>query len=141
MNTYSNISYIGTLFNVRCIQDSGLFRVRFRQDSLYYVSCRKDCPTRSPKKNVSEPRCCGRINSYCSTSGRCRVNFVTNPVISHNRIRDIFQNIYRGRCDRDRMAVTEILLKVALNTITLTQLFTKYLMITSGKRFYYIINE
>jgi hypothetical protein len=27
-------------------------------------------------KNESKPRCCERINSYCSTSGRCRVNFV-----------------------------------------------------------------
>ena len=33
MDTYSNISYIGTSFNVQFIKDSGLFRVRFRQVS------------------------------------------------------------------------------------------------------------
>jgi len=25
----------------------------------------------------------GRVNSSCSTSGTCRVTFVTNPVIGH----------------------------------------------------------
>ena len=33
------ISYIGTLYKVRFIQDSSLFRVKFRQVSLY-VYCR-----------------------------------------------------------------------------------------------------
>jgi len=36
--------------------------------------------------------------------------------------------------------IAEILLKVALNTITLTLIFTRYLMITNGKRLYYIFN-
>ena len=28
-------------------------------------------------------RCSGRVGSICSTSDTCRINLVTNPVISH----------------------------------------------------------
>jgi hypothetical protein len=30
-----------------------------------------------------ELKCSGRIRSSCSTSSTCRINLVTNPVISH----------------------------------------------------------
>jgi biotin transporter BioY len=36
----------------------------------------------------SSSRCSGRVSSSCSTSGTCRVNIVTNPVISHERGKD-----------------------------------------------------
>jgi hypothetical protein len=34
-------------------------------------------------KGDFELRCSGRVNSSCSSSGTCRVNLVTNPVINH----------------------------------------------------------
>ena len=37
----------------------------------------------NPTKNRNELRCSGRVSSPCSTSGTCRVNIVTKPVISH----------------------------------------------------------
>jgi hypothetical protein len=37
----------------------------------------------SPLKTGVELRCFGRISSYNSTSGTCRVNLVTNPVIGY----------------------------------------------------------
>ena len=45
----------------------------------------KDRVTRTPLKTGGELRCSGRVVHYCSTSGTCHVNLVTNPVmiISH----------------------------------------------------------
>ena len=50
----------------------------------------KDRVIRTPLKTEGELRCSGRVNSFCSTSGTCRVNLVTNSVISHATIsRDV----------------------------------------------------
>ena len=43
----------------------------------------KDRTTRTPLKTGGELACSGRVSSFCSTSGTCRVTLVTNPVISH----------------------------------------------------------
>jgi hypothetical protein len=44
--------------------------------------------TRTPLQTGGEFRCSGRVNSSGSTSDTCRVNLVTNPVISHERGED-----------------------------------------------------
>jgi hypothetical protein len=46
----------------------------------------KDRVIRTPLKTEGELRCSGTVNSSCSTSGTCRVNLVTNSVISHATI-------------------------------------------------------
>jgi len=43
----------------------------------------KDRVTRSPLKTGGELKCSGRVSRSCSTSGTCRVNLITIPVISH----------------------------------------------------------
>ena len=50
----------------------------------------KDRVIRTPLKTEGELRCSGMVNSSCSTSDTCRVNLVTNSVISHATIsRDV----------------------------------------------------
>ena len=44
--------------------------------------------TQIPLKNGGELRCAGRVISSCSTSGTRRVNLITNPVISHERVKN-----------------------------------------------------
>ena len=44
----------------------------------------KDRVTRTSLKTGDELECSGMVGSSCSTSDTCRVNLVTNPVISHN---------------------------------------------------------
>ena len=48
----------------------------------------KDRITRTPLKTRGELMCSSRSSSSCSTSDTCRVNLVTNPVISHERGKD-----------------------------------------------------
>jgi hypothetical protein len=48
----------------------------------------KDRITRTPLKTGGELMCSSRSSSSCSTSDTCRVNLVTNPVISHERGKD-----------------------------------------------------
>ena len=43
----------------------------------------KDRVTRTPLKTGGELGCFKKVSSSCSTSDTCRVNLVTNPVISH----------------------------------------------------------
>jgi hypothetical protein len=45
--------------------------------------------TRFPLKTGRELRCSGRISSSCFISGTRRVNLVTNPVLSHERGKDL----------------------------------------------------
>jgi hypothetical protein len=47
-----------------------------------------DRVTRTPLKTGGELRCFGKVSSSCSTSGTCRINLVTNPVISHEWEKD-----------------------------------------------------
>jgi hypothetical protein len=49
----------------------------------------KDRVTRAPLRTVGELMCSGRVRSSCSTSGTRRVNLVTNPVISHERRKEL----------------------------------------------------
>jgi hypothetical protein len=60
-------------------------------------------------KTGSELRCSRRVGSSCSTSDTCRVTLV----ISHEREKNLQVLTASGN-------IAEILLKVALNTITLT---------------------
>ena len=46
----------------------------------------KDRVTRTPLKTGDELRCSGRVSSSCSTSDTCRVNLVTNPVITLHEV-------------------------------------------------------
>jgi hypothetical protein len=48
----------------------------------------KDRIIRTPLKTGGELMCSSRSSSSCSTSDTCRVNLVTNPVISHERGKD-----------------------------------------------------
>jgi predicted peroxiredoxin len=54
-----------------------------KQRSTKHTHKTKDRVTRTPLKTGVELRCCGKVSSFCSTSGTRRVNLVTNPVISH----------------------------------------------------------
>jgi len=53
-----------------------------KQRSTKHTYKTKDHVTRTPLKTGDELRYSGRVSSSCSTSGTCRVNLVTNPVIS-----------------------------------------------------------
>ena len=53
-----------------------------KQWSTKHTHKTKDRVIRTPIKTGDERRCCGRVSSFCSTSGTRRVNLVTNPVIS-----------------------------------------------------------
>ena len=44
----------------------------------------KDRVTQTPLITGDELRCSGRVDSSCSTRDNCRVNLITNSVISHN---------------------------------------------------------
>ena len=59
-----------------------------KQRSTKHTYKTKDRVTRTPLKVRGELRCSGRVSSSCSTSDTCRVNLVTNPVISHERGKD-----------------------------------------------------
>jgi hypothetical protein len=48
----------------------------------------KDRVKRTPLRTGGEPKCCGRVNSSCSTSSIHHVNLVINPVISHEWRKD-----------------------------------------------------
>ena len=53
-----------------------------KQRSTKHTHKTKDRVKRTPLKSGGELRCAGRVTSSFSTSGICRVNIVTNPVIS-----------------------------------------------------------
>ena len=48
----------------------------------------KDRVTPTPLKTGGELICSGTVNSSCSTSGTHRVDLDTNPVISHEWVKD-----------------------------------------------------
>ena len=54
-----------------------------KQQSTKHTQKTKDRATRIPLMIGDELRCSGIVCSSRSTSGTCRVNLVTNPVISH----------------------------------------------------------
>jgi len=54
-----------------------------KQRSTKHTHKTKDRVTRTPLIIGGELRCSGRVGSSCYASGTCRVNLVTNPVISH----------------------------------------------------------
>ena len=56
---------------------------KYKQQSAKHTDKTKDRVTRTPLKTGGELRWFERVSSSCSTSGTCRVNQVTNPVISH----------------------------------------------------------
>jgi hypothetical protein len=58
-----------------------------KQRSTKHAYKTKDQVKRTPLKTVGEIRYSGREISYCSTSDTCRVNIVTNLVISHKQTR------------------------------------------------------
>jgi hypothetical protein len=60
-----------------------------KQRSTKHTHKTKDQVSRTPLKSGSELRFSGRLSSSCSTSGTRRVNLVTNPVISHERGKDL----------------------------------------------------
>jgi hypothetical protein len=64
-----------------------------KQRSTIHTYKTKDRVTRTPLKIGGELRCSGRVGSSCSTSGICRVNLVTNPVLSREwgKDREVFQ--------------------------------------------------
>ena len=53
-----------------------------KQRSTKHTHKTKDRVKRTPLKPWGELRCSGRVSSSCSTSDICRVNLVTNSVIS-----------------------------------------------------------
>ena len=59
-----------------------------KQRSTKHTYKTKDRITRTPLKTGGELMCSSRSSSSCSTSDTCRVNLVTNPVISHERGKD-----------------------------------------------------
>ena len=54
-----------------------------KQRSIKHTYITKDRVTRTPLKIGGELKCSGRVSSSCSTGDTCRINLVTNPVISH----------------------------------------------------------
>jgi hypothetical protein len=59
-----------------------------KQRSTKHTYKTKDRVTRTTLKTGGELWSSGRVSSSCSTSDTCRVNLVTNPVISHERGKD-----------------------------------------------------
>jgi hypothetical protein len=53
-----------------------------KQRSTKHTYKTKDGVTRTAQKTGDELRCSGRVSCSNSTSGTCRVNLFTNPVIS-----------------------------------------------------------
>jgi hypothetical protein len=54
-----------------------------KQRSTKHTDKTKDRVTRTPLTIGGERGCSGRVNSVCSTSDACRVNLLSNSVISH----------------------------------------------------------
>jgi hypothetical protein len=63
-------------------------RQKDKQRSTKHTYKTKDRVTRTPLKPGGELRSSERVSSSCSTSDTCRVNLVTNPVISHEQGKD-----------------------------------------------------
>jgi hypothetical protein len=63
-----------------------------KQRSTKHTHKTNDRVSRTPLKTGGELRWSGRVSSSCSTSGTCRINLVTNPVISREwgRDREVF---------------------------------------------------
>jgi hypothetical protein len=64
-----------------------------KQRSTKHTHKTKDRLTRTPLKTGGELRCSGRGSSSCSTSGTCRVNLVTNPVMNEERTRKCLRQV------------------------------------------------
>jgi len=58
-------------------------RIEVKQYTLPPPLVERGYNNTNPTKKRGELRCSGRVSSSCSTSDTCRVNLVTNPVISH----------------------------------------------------------
>jgi hypothetical protein len=56
-----------------------------KQRSIKHTHKTKDRVIQTPLNSGGELRCSGRASSSCSTGDTCRVNLVTNPVISLER--------------------------------------------------------
>jgi len=55
---------------------------KYKQPSTKHINKTKGQVTQTALKTGGELRCSGRVGISCFTSGTCRVNLVTNPVIS-----------------------------------------------------------
>jgi hypothetical protein len=90
--------YICTKFGQNPLKDVDprVFTRMWRTDGSVTISLRnfvgegitKDRVTRTPLKTRGELRCSGKVSSSCSTSCTHSVNLVTNPVISHEWVKD-----------------------------------------------------
>jgi hypothetical protein len=58
-------------------------RKKHKQRSTKHTYKTSDRVTRTLLKTGDELTCSGSVSSSCSTRGSCRVNLITNPVISH----------------------------------------------------------
>jgi hypothetical protein len=79
-------SYI-TIIALRCLRL--VFYVWRASKSRKQTYKTKDQVTRTPLKIGGEFICSERVSSSCSASGTRRVNLVTNPVINHERGKDL----------------------------------------------------
>ena len=61
---------------------------KVKQRSTKHTHKTKDGVTPTPLKIGGELRWSGRVSSSCFTSDTCRINLVTDPVISHGRGKD-----------------------------------------------------
>ena len=66
-----------------------------KQRSTKHTDKTKDRVTRTPLTIGGERGCSGRVNSVCSTSDACRVNLLSNSVISHEWVHD---HLYTALC-------------------------------------------
>jgi hypothetical protein len=83
----------------------------------------KDRVTRTPRKTGGELRWFERVSSSCSTSGTCRVNQVTNPVISHE-----------WGMDREVLRFTYSYLKTTFRLAnSINQYYVHFIFINSAK--------
>ena len=84
-----------------------------KQRSTKHAYKTKDRVTQTPLKTGDELKCSVRVRSSCSTSDTRRVNLVTNPVISHERGKDLVYdkwNISVVICDTDVPLIVIVLL-------------------------------
>ena len=63
-------------------------RQKDKQRSTKHTYKTKDRVTRTSLKPGGELRSSERVSSSCSTSDTCRLNLVTNPVKSHEQVKD-----------------------------------------------------
>jgi len=87
----------------------------------------KDRVTRTPLKVGGELRCSGRVSSSCSTSDTCRVNLITNLVISHEweKDRELFTTLMYNHTSK----CYHIAKKTTLFVCEIQQLWSNFLII------------